>query len=462
MKCGDCFGCKMKNRGPCEVALRKKTPEGIFIDKQTKLPTEINFPRNFVLHLKSEGTAFVFKKLPVPIAIQKLSLYAVAFVLSSAHVVCSSLTLEPRITFIQCKFDKTPQGLQLFRLSDGLKQFPEMLKASNGFNYWLPGDVCIFLVLSPDPNIELTEMPIDFECRLPNSTKSIVSGFPFVDHYALSCVYPYEKNATVAVTRLTAIFHGGNQLICSLGKVKYCGDLLELTCTMMNGMSGSPVVSNNKIVGLSLGGPVLPGQHELTKSAQLINKNDYHAAWEAYKSFYTYSDLYLPSALDLSHQEFCIHFAWLFEERALNLPEGLTALSESTKEMLKVLHPLPKQRLMGMLIDKVYELMSLLKNKDEICYNVAISCASRCISIFGAVCEQFIRDYAKIMRIEDIPTLWKNMVERQVQENEGIRERESKCESEQSADAELNEDNIRKKRKSSTEADKAQKKPKNE
>ena len=63
-------------------------------------------------------------------------------------------------------------------------------------------------------------------------------------------------------------------------------------------MSGSTDIENDRIIGILVGGPPLPGQYELVFSAQCMYNGDYVAAWGAYHYTFQLDNYQEPALLD--------------------------------------------------------------------------------------------------------------------------------------------------------------------
>ena len=404
---GDCggFRIRMKRYGTCEVALRKKVPGGLFIDKQTKFPSAVNLPENLVLKLESGGTAFVFQRLPDPIEVESTGFYGVGFALSAAHVACNAHTYNRLWKMKACEFEGKSQGLFLLYLSSFLKKFPEVLSTKSGTPYCLPGNIGVFLILSPIKLIDLADVKVDYECNISPGTKCTVSGFPLFDGRSVKYAYPFENDPLKAFDRLSSVFHGGNRLVCSTGKVLNCGQVLELSCTSMNGMSGSPALSGGKIVGVLVGGTALPGQYELIRSAQFAKMKYCADAWTSYKRFLEYKSLYLTPSTDFS-EEILEIFALLFLEENQPIPSDLPNLDECNISRLKNEIVDPALFLSDFLCEKSCDLMFLWPKKDELSYNIAIPSSNICIRTARTLCERFEQDCSPVMSYSEILSLW--------------------------------------------------------
>lgn len=50
--------------------------------------------------------------------------------------------------------------------------------------------------------------------------------------------------------------------------------IIEVSCSTTNGMSGSPIVSKKKVIGIYIGGSPVPGQRECVKIIQRLSKKE--------------------------------------------------------------------------------------------------------------------------------------------------------------------------------------------
>lgn len=127
-------------------------------------------------------------------------------------------------------------------------------------------------------SIDLEELPLS--ACFEESDSSIV-GFPGTNIENPISIFPYlGDDKKIAQEKILDIFHEDRALIESKGKVLSNKNLLEISCSGINGMSGSPVVVQGCAVGVFVGGPPLEGQRELLKAATMIkNKTDVEEIW---------------------------------------------------------------------------------------------------------------------------------------------------------------------------------------
>jgi hypothetical protein len=172
----------------------------------------------------------------------------------------------------------------------------------------MPGDVSILLItlhhcIAPEyfEPLEQSLIKADMPCY--------VSGFPQQPKNLNYCIpnknYSREQLAILA----DDIFCKFTGLIFSHGIVINENEtFVEISCSTTSGMSGSPIISQGKYIGLYVGGPVLPGQKELVDSMKLVIAGEYAQAISVLKSTVCYNSYYdfdiFSRYLESSHVKF--------------------------------------------------------------------------------------------------------------------------------------------------------------
>ena len=126
-------------------------------------------------------------------------------------------------------------------------------------------------------------------------------------------------------------------------------------------MSGSPVICENMIVGVFVGGPALKGQRELYKAAKALYYDDIKSSWSAFEEYLTFNDLYENDIALITE-----HYSRIFKLLGINCPAGLRTTQCSFD--LEIL----KQDVITSLINEISELVKTIKNKEEIRHNSAL------------------------------------------------------------------------------------------
>lgn len=259
----------MSRKGVGYVIIRRKDQSGLLFEEPT---VELQGERKSILIIQRGGTGFIVEKFDTPFSIADENCFAIGVVLTAAHTCYSPLTFKANGRKINCGFTvskmKTMQIIPLRCFTDDSN---DEIFASNGNPYCLPGDIAVCLLVSKTLNCTIEAMPLSICFK--GSECSII-GFPSIDVENPISIFPYSgDDEQFAKERILNVFHRDKALIESKGKVLRNKNLLEITCSGINGMSGSPVVVQNSAVGIFVGGPPLPGQRELLKIATMIRRN---------------------------------------------------------------------------------------------------------------------------------------------------------------------------------------------
>lgn len=267
---------KMNSEGIGYVIIRRTQPSGIIIEEPSIRVME---EKKYMIIHNFGGTGFIIKKFAQPFMIEKINHYALGIVLTAAHTVYSPLNFLSHREKMRCGFSNDSMGImKLFPLRCYCSDSKEELYASNGNPYCLPGDVGLCILASKRNNIEIEELRLN-TCFVESECS--IFGFPGINiDYPLS-IFPYlGKNKAAAKKKIIEVFHKDRELVESKGKILCNADLLEVSCSGINGMSGSPVIVGGCAVGVFVGGPPLEGQRELLKIASMMkNETDVEEIW---------------------------------------------------------------------------------------------------------------------------------------------------------------------------------------
>ena len=179
-----------------------------------------------------------------------------------------------------------------------------------------------------------------------------VAGYPSGFFSNTLYNYPFTNNIDDAMLNLENIFKNSTGLICSPGQVKWSGQIIEIACSTCKGMSGSPILQNNSIIGVFVGGPTLFGQRELFLAARYLTSNDVASFWMHFYNFTRYQDLYDLFNIRIMH----LFYTCLFESIGIELPQD---------EDIKL-------QTITWLIDQISSLVIKLKDKNDISHNSAL------------------------------------------------------------------------------------------
>ena len=321
----DRYSLKMKNRSIGEIiTIKNHSPALINLDS-IYLPDDISYLKNYVIHLKSEGTCFVYHTFKQPIFISNLNAYALCLLLTAGHCVCDVLTLEHYFVREYCDLNKNDSSYQAMYIANFMEAFPQELISSNSFSYCLPGDVAILALISADINAKFNFYPKaeEIDCSINNSCS--VSGFPSYSDSTFTFMYPHMiTDMETTRNQVKAAFYNFNQLVCSEGTFIESNYLLEVTSSTYVGMSGSPIVSNNKLIGIFCGGPPMPGQREVLLIAAFLLKDNPIEAYNGLKSCIPYDIYYTEPIFQnlLDNFSVCLLISLMCKNKGiLNAPE---------------------------------------------------------------------------------------------------------------------------------------------
>ena len=356
--------CNMILRNVGEVALRDKNWNGIgFTNKTGKTIEETSVPRNLIININKSGTGFIIQKLPHPIYIKASKIYAVALFATAAHVVADIVSSSKNVPLRHsCKIDGVQESLSCLLYKTYLNKYTDSALGENGASFFAEeGDLALMILLTTNPCILINQMNIlstfidlkNFDC--------LVAGYPSDFTFNPLYNYPYTNDVQTAIDNLKQIFNEPFQLICTPGKIKFAGSLIEVTSSSSSGMSGSPVISENMIIGVFVGGPALKGQRELYKAAKALYCDDIKSSWNAYEEYLTFNDLYENDVTSIHW-----HYSEMFKLLGLDCPTGLIVPQCTSNLMLL------KQDLVTTLIKEISELVKTIKNKEEISHNSAL------------------------------------------------------------------------------------------
>ncbi|OMJ68447.1 hypothetical protein SteCoe_34099 [Stentor coeruleus] len=365
---------KMNSEGIGYVIIRRAQPSGIIIEEPSIRVTE---EKKYMIIHNYGGTGFIIKKFPQPFMIQGSNYYALGIVLTAAHTIYSPLNFISYRKKMRCGFSNDNMGLmKLFPLKCYCTESKEELLSSNRNPYCLPGDIALCILVSKRCTIEIEEIPLStcFE----GSECSII-GFPGINIDNPLSIFPYlGKNKAIAKAKIIEVFHEDRVLIESKGKVLFNGDLLEVSCSGINGMSGSPVIVEGCAVGVFVGGPPLEGQRELLKIASMMkNEIDVEEIWNRLISLVDKDEFYKkPIFKKLINDQFVRKYitALLFVKK-LEIPEELKEYQKvlpHDKTKIQKLILSSQKECINSIIDIITKCLMQYKNCHEFRYNVAI------------------------------------------------------------------------------------------
>ena len=356
---------KMTLRNIGEVALRDKSPTGIgYSNKVGKNIEETSIPRHFIININSIGTGFIINKLINPFYVIDFCMYAVALIVTAGHAICDVIDSTNKLSvLIECNVDGYNEEFSCFVLKTYHEKFDRDALSSNGTSFCVgEGDLALLLLLANSDSLFYNEPNVDSGTSLIGD-ECFVAGYPSGLFFNLLHNYPFTDDKDDAKLNLEKIFQEPTSLICSPGQVKWIGQIIEITCSTCKGMSGSPVLRDNSIIGILVGGPTLFGQRELFNAAKCLVINDVSSSWMHFYDFTRYQDLY---NCELGVKMMRNSYTCLFENAGINSPQELSSnLKYCNYESIKRL-VIPK------LIDMISSLVIKLKDKSSISHNSAL------------------------------------------------------------------------------------------
>lgn len=157
-------------------------------------------------------------------------------------------------------------------------------------------------------------------------------------------------------------------------------------------MSGSPIISRKRLIGVLVGGPVLPGQRELLLFSELISIRNYVEAWEGLVQLQSLDTEYeMPVFQNLVED---LQLRWIFAQLissiGSNIPNELlnvipVKLSEAELEDIK-------QSAIMMLINSSYLCIRFGKRKANYS-NTGISIESAMFMRADEIIQEFLMLY---------------------------------------------------------------------
>ena len=378
---GDNFQLIMKSRRIGEIITKRTDGSGLVNLEGIKQASLINFPENYALCLQSGGTAFNYHILAKPIFLEDLNGFAVSVVLTAGHCACDALSLKNTFWTENCGFSKKNWSLKVLYLTSFMKAYPEELSCSNNFSYCLSGDLSLLALISSDPGINLDCFAVENKIESLNESKGYVCGYPCYTDSNFMSMYPHEfTDLEVAKNKVKEAFFNFDTLVCSEGSIKQTGHLIEISASAYSGMSGSPIVVNNKLIGIFCGGPPLPGQREALLLARMIEADQGLEGYYLLQKCIQYDSHYkTPIFTDIANNFetqllFCLLFNFKGESSVPELKNVYeyvkNNLSESSQDSER---SLLKSFFISKLFDFVYNSPSYITNTSMLVFNTGIS-----------------------------------------------------------------------------------------
>ena len=345
-----------------EIAIPEKNPAGNgYINKPGKKIEETTIPRNFVVNISDCCTGFILKRIN-PTFITDYGMYALALVVTAAHVVfdvidSSNKFLDSRI----CKVDGIDADFHGLILKTYHEKYPGDALSSNGVSYCAgEGDLALILLLSKSNLYSFNELNLDYG-NYSIGNECCVAGYPQRAFHDPMYNYPSANNVQEARKSLDEIFTITSEIIVSQGHIKWSGTVIEVACSACPGMSGSPVIYNNSIIGVLVGGPALKGQRELFMAAKELCSNNIIDSLSHFNNFLRYKDLY--------HSDPEINYLCDLYSLMLKSPILQVSQTESTNFIYKTQKGLAIENLISI----ITSLAISINDKTELSHNSALN-----------------------------------------------------------------------------------------
>ena len=239
-----------------------------------------------MVKFSSEGSGFLVSSRQ---SLKIGSIFIPGLILTAAHVVCDVLTNQPSKNYF-CVELENGELCYAFFLKSYLVDYPEeLVSRTTGCEYCLPGDVAV-LVLTSEDNLSVNSYDLYIGDR-PTEGNCFVSGYPERSRYINYCC-PQLGCDKESKKKIERAFHGFKKIVYAEGEIEFCNNLIEVSCSTTNGMSGSPVVFGSKAIGVYVGGPPLPGQRLLFILEKMIEEDRIQEAYDKSKELLMYEASY--------------------------------------------------------------------------------------------------------------------------------------------------------------------------
>ena len=155
-----------------------------------------------------------------------------------------------------------------------------MTSGSNGNNFVYSGDIALLLLIC-DKKLKPFKLEIASQFEIKTGIPVITAGFPRPPEDPLYCCPTLYHSTEEKIKREVNIaFNNFKSLVYSDGIiVAQTENLIAINCAGTNGMSGGPILrkfpDRNKLIGIYVGGPPLPGQHQLFLINQRLRLEEY-------------------------------------------------------------------------------------------------------------------------------------------------------------------------------------------
>ena len=256
---------------------------GIHVNKITyRDPDGRVIPKSFVVKFVRGGSGFVIKKLPHAISIG--TGYIIGIIITAGHVVCDTSSHIPDYKSFSCKIDD--KDFEAIFFKSFMKEHTEPMLSFTSKNFFIySGDIALLFLFSKK-KVKLTQLEISRPNEINIDSDIVIMGYPVKpEDISYCCPVLRADEGDERDKLINEAFHNFEHLVYSRGHIVGKSEaIIDINCASTNGMSGGPIVANNKIVGVYLGGPPLPGQYQLYCVNQLVRANRFAEAFSALRA----------------------------------------------------------------------------------------------------------------------------------------------------------------------------------
>lgn len=272
----------------------------LFRPAKTTVPADL---KRAVFKFKDGGTGFL-------ISISEMQINRVTkkfgLLLTASHVILDPKKGKLKDFNFSCKLEGYKEKAYLIKEFSNSKTSDHICSTTKSL-YCMPGDIAILLVTLNNCRSPEYFEPLDLSFTTSN-LKCFISGFPKKVN-KFNFYNPYKNLPDTQINEISRkIFNKHKGLVHSYGSVINENEtLVEISCSTTNGMSGSPIISQGKYIGVYVGGQALPGQKELVDVMKLVVEGNYDQAMQVLKSMICYDKFYEYEAF----KNFIIESQWI-------------------------------------------------------------------------------------------------------------------------------------------------------
>ena len=164
-------------------------------------------------------------------------------------------------------------------------------------------------------------------------------------------------------------------------------------------MSGSPVIYNDSIIGVLVGGPALFGQRHLFNAAKELWLNNVRASWDHFIKFMDFRNLYEKNMKINILLKF---YSILFRIIGLELPPELAPLTG------KYDYEDIKGSIVARIISQISELAFKLKDKDQLTHNSALPYNRPAFQELLLDAEAIFEDFLSVNQVESFDRFYRS------------------------------------------------------